>query len=105
MSAKNIPVNKVNYLRMLNEINRPDMDFPGLEDIIKRDAYLTYTLLNYINSAYFGLRSPVGSIMQALSLLGRKRIKKMGLSCPYDFHGGRQAFGSEHDISDKGKVL
>ncbi len=76
VSAKNIPGNKVNHLRMLHEINRQDMDFIGLEGIIKRDTYLTYTLLNYINSAYFGLRGTVSSIMQALSLLGEKEVRR-----------------------------
>jgi EAL and modified HD-GYP domain-containing signal transduction protein len=76
VSARNIPGNKLVYLRMLNEINRPDMDFPSLEGVIKRDTYLTYALLNYINSAYFGLRGRVGSIMQALSLLGEREVRR-----------------------------
>ncbi len=76
VSARNIPGTKINYLRMLNEMNRPDMDFPSLEGIIRRDAYLTFTLLNYINSAYFGLRSSVGSIMQALALLGEREVRR-----------------------------
>jgi len=75
LTAKNVPGNKINYLRMLSEINRPDMDFPSLETIIRRDTYLTFTLLNYINSAYFG-RSTVGSIMQALALLGEREVRR-----------------------------
>ena len=76
VSAKNIPGSKINYLRMLNEINRPDMDFPSLEGIIRRDTFLTFTLLNYINSAYFALRDSVGSIMQALALLGEREVRR-----------------------------
>jgi c-di-GMP-related signal transduction protein len=76
VSARNIPGNKVTQLRMLHEVNRDDMDFLGLESIIKRDTYLTYALLNYINSAYFGLRGTVGSILQALSLLGEREVKR-----------------------------
>ena len=76
VSAKNMPGNKVNYLRMLHEILRVDMDFLDLEGIIKQDTYLSYTLLNYINSAYFGLRGSVGSVMQALELLGEREIRR-----------------------------
>jgi EAL and modified HD-GYP domain-containing signal transduction protein len=76
VSARKIPGSKINYLRMLNEINRPDMDFPSLEGIIRRDTFLTFTLLNYINSAYFGLRDTVGSIMQALALLGEREVRR-----------------------------
>ena len=76
VSARNIPGNKINCLRMINEINRPDMDFPSMEGIIRRDTYLTFTLLSYINSAYFGLRGSVGSIMQALALLGEREVRR-----------------------------
>ncbi len=76
VSSNNIPGTKINYVRMLSEINREEMDLPSLERIIKRDTYLSYALLNYINSAYFGLRDSVGSIMQALALLGQREVKK-----------------------------
>ena len=73
--GKNIPGIKINYVRMLSEINREEMDLPSLERIIKRDTYLSYALLNYINSAYFGLRESVGSIIQALALLGQREVR------------------------------
>ena len=76
VSAKAIPANKLNSLRVLGEINRPNMDFAKLDEIIKRDVYLTFTLLNFINSAYFGLREGVSSVMQALALLGEREIRK-----------------------------
>jgi EAL and modified HD-GYP domain-containing signal transduction protein len=88
LSARNIPGNKVSYLRMISEINRPDMDFPSLEAIVRRDTYLTFTLLNYINSAYFGLRSSVGSIMQALALLGEREVRRWALLLLMTFMGG-----------------
>jgi c-di-GMP-related signal transduction protein len=76
VSTRDVPANKINCLRMMSEINRPDMDFPTLEAVIRRDTYLTFTLLNYINSAYFGLRTSVGSIMQALALLGEREVRR-----------------------------
>jgi len=76
VSANSIPGNKINYLRMLAEINRPELDFFNLDKIIKQDTYLSYTLLNYMNSAYFGFRMNVSSIKQALSLLGEREITK-----------------------------
>jgi len=76
VSAKNVPGHKINYVRMLAEINRQEMDLPTMESTIKTDTYLTYALLNYINSAYFGMRTSVGSIMQALALLGQNEVRK-----------------------------
>ena len=79
VSTRNILANKTNCLRMINEINRPDMDFRGLEEIIKRDTYLTFTLLSYMNSAFFGMRGKVSSIIQALSLLGEREVRRWAL--------------------------
>jgi c-di-GMP-related signal transduction protein len=76
VSARNIPGGKLNYLRMLSEINRPEMDFRSLEKIIMQDPYFTYTLLNYMNSAYFSLRERISSIGQALIYLGERELRK-----------------------------
>jgi c-di-GMP-related signal transduction protein len=76
VSAKNIPGDKVNYLRMLSEINQRELNFDNLEKIIRQDTYLSYTLLNYMNSAYFGLRQHIASIKQALALLGEREVTK-----------------------------
>jgi c-di-GMP-related signal transduction protein len=76
VSARNIPGGKLNYLRMLSEINRPEMDFRSLEKIIMQDPYFTYTLLNYMNSAYFGLRERISSIGQALIYLGERELRR-----------------------------
>ena len=61
---------------MLQEINSPEMDFRKIEDLIKREVSVSYKLLRYINSAFFGLRRKVESIRQALALLGERNIKK-----------------------------
>ena len=87
VSAKNIPGGKINYVRMLSEINREEMDLPSLERIIKGDTYLSFALLNYINSAYFGFREGVGSIMQALALLGEREVRKWASLVIFTFIG------------------
>ncbi|OPY64472.1 MAG: putative cyclic-di-GMP phosphodiesterase AdrB [Syntrophorhabdaceae bacterium PtaU1.Bin034] len=76
VSAKNIPGSKLNYVRMLSEINQPELDFRNLEKIIMQDTYFTYTLLNYMNSAYFSFRDHVTSIRQALVFLGERELRK-----------------------------
>ena len=76
ISGKDIPGFKLTYLQMLQEINSPEMDFRKIEDLIKREVSVSYKLLRYINSAFFGLRRKVESIRQALALLGERNIKK-----------------------------
>lgn len=74
--GKDIPGHKLTYMRLLQELNKNELDFPAVEQIIKNDMSLCYTLLKYINSAFFGLREEITSIMQALLLLGEKQVRK-----------------------------
>jgi c-di-GMP-related signal transduction protein len=74
--GRDIPANKLNYVRILEQLNKPDLDFRALERIIKHDTALCYTLLKYINSAFFGLRDKITSIFQAMLLLGEGQVRK-----------------------------
>ncbi len=76
VSGKDIPSNKLNYLRVLNEVNKPDVDFEKVEDIIRRDIALSYKLLRFMNSAFFNFTVKVESIRHALVLLGVREVKK-----------------------------
>lgn len=76
ISGQDIPTLKLNHLRLLSEINRPDVEFEKLEEIIKHDVSLTYKLLRFINSAYFRFSIKVESIKHALVLLGMREVKK-----------------------------
>ncbi len=76
LSRPEIPGSKRQCLDLLSEINRPDLNFDELHNIIKRDVSLTYRLLRYLNSASFGFRAEIGSIRQALVMLGEKEIRK-----------------------------
>lgn len=76
ISHKELPASKMNYIRLLNEINKSNPDFNRMEKIIKNDLSMSYTLLKVINSAYFGLNSRIKSIKQALILLGTKELRK-----------------------------
>lgn len=75
-SGRSIPAFKLNYMKMLQEVNRADVDFSDMERIIKRDLAMTYKLMRFINSAYFGVIEQVNSIKRALVLLGIDEIKK-----------------------------
>ncbi len=71
-----IPAFKFNYMRLLQAINKEEVTFDELDQIIKQEVSLTYRLLKYINSAGFGLRNKIESISHALTMLGVKEIKK-----------------------------
>ncbi len=63
-------------LALLQAAQSSEVDFGALEKIIKNDVGLTYRLLKYINSAFFGVREKVHSIKQALVLLGLKNVRR-----------------------------
>jgi len=76
LSAKDFPAYKLNYFKMLQEVSRPEMDFGELEKLIKSDVSMSYKLLKFINSAFFGFPVSIESIRQALTLLGVQEIRR-----------------------------
>ena len=76
LSTRDMPANRLNYLRMLQEVSRPDLDLPGLEKLIKSEASVCYRLLRYLNSAVFGFRNEIHSVRHALSLLGERDLRR-----------------------------
>ena len=75
MSRRDIPTNKLQYLRVLHEIHRPEIDFQRMAKTVQGEVSLSYKLLKLINSAAFGLRHQVSNILQALSLLGERELR------------------------------
>lgn len=55
---------------------RQDAEPRQLEAIFKRDVTLTFKLLRYINSPFFGLSNRVESIRHALAILGGQQLAK-----------------------------
>jgi c-di-GMP phosphodiesterase len=60
----------------LAALEDPGADLRVLEGMIARDLGLSYRLLRYINSAFFGLRQQVRSIGHALAMLGLENRKQ-----------------------------
>ncbi len=74
--GRDIPGSKLSFLRILGEIHKPDLDLAALGAIVEREVTLSYKLLRYINSAFFGWNGDVSSIGHALMLLGEREIKR-----------------------------
>ena len=60
--------------KLLKLIDVPDTTAAQIEQILRYDPGLTANLLKLANSAYFGLPCKVGSVRQAVVLLGWKRL-------------------------------
>jgi c-di-GMP-related signal transduction protein len=65
-----MPKFKLNYLRILQKVNDPEIRYDELDGLIRQDMALSLKLLRYVNSAMFALPQKVESIRQALALVG-----------------------------------
>jgi EAL and modified HD-GYP domain-containing signal transduction protein len=63
-------------LRRLSELTTGDVSFEDLERIIGADVGLSLKLLRYVNSAFFALPRTVGSVREALTLLGVRTVRR-----------------------------
>jgi EAL and modified HD-GYP domain-containing signal transduction protein len=86
-----IAPNHMHIASLLGRVNG-DCELREIADALKQDAALSYRLLRYINSAASGMPTKVGSIEQALVILGRRPLFRW-LSLLF-FAGNREA---EHD--------
>src|SRR4051812_168977 len=76
MEAEGVAPNKLSMLQLVAALQDPKIDIHELELLVSRDIALSYRLLRYINSAFFGLRREVDSITRALMLLGIDNVKR-----------------------------
>jgi len=76
MNTRDLPANRLHYLRMLQEVSRPEIDVVEVERLVKAEASVCYRLLRYLNSAIFGLKTEVHSVRHALSMLGEREVRR-----------------------------
>lgn len=76
VTARDVPANRINYLRLLEAVSRPELDVVELEKLIKTEASICYRLLRYLNSAMFAFRSEVRSVRHALAILGDSELRR-----------------------------
>jgi c-di-GMP phosphodiesterase len=73
---RGIVANRASLLRVVAALQDPSVQLAELEHLIGRDVALSFRLLRYINSAFFGLRFEISSIGQALALLGVENLRR-----------------------------
>ncbi len=76
LSTRDVPANRLNYLRMLQEVSRTELNLAALEDLVKTEASVCYRLLRYLNSSMFGFRSEIHSVRHALTILGERDLRR-----------------------------
>lgn len=65
-----------NLYQLIIEITKDEPDIEVLEEIVSRDAALTYALLKMANSAYFASHRETTSVRQAMVKVGISQLKQ-----------------------------
>lgn len=76
LRTRGAPTNRMVYLRLLQAVMKPELDWNSVEELIKSDPTLYFRLLRFINSAVFGLRGEVRTIRQAFTLMGDNELRR-----------------------------
>ena len=76
LQSRSLPAKHLAYLELLAALNRPEVTVGQVEELIRHDASLSYRVLRCINSAACSIGCKIGSIRQAVVLLGVDHIRK-----------------------------
>lgn len=75
MEGRSLPADRAGTLRLVAELQNPDLPLDEAARLISQDPGLSVKLLKYINSSSVGLSRKVDSIKHAAALVGRNRLK------------------------------
>jgi EAL and modified HD-GYP domain-containing signal transduction protein len=76
VGTRGISANRLALLQVVAALQDPDVELADVEQLVARDVALSFRLLRYVNSAFFGFRGDVRSIGQALALLGVENVRR-----------------------------
>ena len=90
---KSLPSMSGMAAKVLKLLDDPKSSAGEVERLLKQDPSLTANLLKLTNSAYFGFPSKVGSVRQAVVLMGWKNISKLVMAASVNAITDRQIPG------------
>ncbi|QJR81448.1 EAL domain-containing protein [Alteromonas pelagimontana] len=73
---RHLPASKMNLVDLMGESSYSNFDLPRINQIIERDAALSYLLLKFINNPLVNKRYKITSLKHALTYMGEVEIKK-----------------------------
>jgi len=75
--VENFPSMPAAGSKLLSLLEEQDVSVNEVEDILRYDPGLTANVLRLANSAYFGIPARIGSVKQAIILLGTNRLVQL----------------------------
>jgi EAL and modified HD-GYP domain-containing signal transduction protein len=77
MANREIPPNRLNYLRLLAELSRNPINLSEITRLVQLEASICYRLLRLANSPLWGNRTDITSVGNAFMLVGEDRFRMM----------------------------
>lgn len=77
VSGKKVEPFRLSYVNILEELNKDNPNFREIENNIKQDLSMSYSLLRLVNSAAYGY--DINSIRQGIVILGVDKLKKWSI--------------------------
>lgn len=75
IEGRRVPVEQLAALRVLVLLANDNTPLDRLVEAMASDVKLSYQVLRIVNSAWYGLASPIASLRDAMVLLGRGRLR------------------------------
>ncbi len=79
VEGKILQGSKQSILRLLATLTEPSVEMKTLSNVIASDPHLSYRILKIINSSAYSTPCKVGSLTQAVSLLGLDKIRNWAM--------------------------
>ncbi|MEM6550812.1 MAG: EAL domain-containing protein [Planctomycetota bacterium] len=78
VQGREIPTSALAWIRFIERVNQPEVDFDQLEEVVKSDTAVATKLLRRLNNPVVGCSHRISSIKQALVLMGEVKLRRWG---------------------------
>lgn len=75
--AKKIPSGAISPIALLAYLQNPRITIGQIEELVRADAALSYRVLRWVNSAYYGIEMEIDNIGHAIVYLGLDQLRNM----------------------------
>lgn len=76
IAMREIPPNHLAHMQLVAALNRPNVSAMHVEELLKQDPRLSLRILRCVNSAAFATQREIGSIREAVVMLGLNRVRQ-----------------------------
>lgn len=76
-SGRRMPTNRLAILRIMAELQDPQVSISDLERLVGRDTATSYRMLRCINSSYYNLPRPISTLREAIVIMGLDQLRRL----------------------------